>query len=174
MANLRKLFKLPVLATESGRQIGKVEEIIIAKEMAAVKALLLTKPDFKEEGILFNTEGQELYGIIFTDLFRIGADAVMVRTDKDVENLALFCQSDYFHYSSRLFDKPIYTETGFSLGVLVDIIFDELTGEINTYQISDGIFADILYGRRLMPLPKAQVVGKDMLIVPDNMTKLII
>jgi len=174
MPNLRSLFGLPVLSVDLGRQLGKVEEFIIDSQMTELKALLTTKPDFSQDcQNILETDGQNLFGALFTNLFRIGPDAVMVRNERAVEDLSLFCRTDCFYYSSRLLDKPIYTNTGFSLGVLADIVFDETTGEIYTYQISDGIFFDILYGRRLMPPPKAQVVGADMLIVPDAMEKLV-
>jgi uncharacterized protein YrrD len=174
MPNLRNLIGMPVMSADSGKCIGKVEELIIDSDMTSIKALLTVKPDFSQTGQnILETDTQELFGVYLTNLFHIGQDAVMVRNDRAIEDLSLFCITDCFYYSSKLFDKPIYTDTGLSLGVLADIDFDESTGEIYTYQISDGIFFDILYGRRLMPPPKAQVVGRDMLIVPDTMEKLV-
>jgi uncharacterized protein YrrD len=57
---------------------------------------------------------------------------------------------------------------------LTDALFDSSTGEIKAYEISDGLIADLLYGRKRMPLPQAQVVSQDRIIIPESMTKLLI
>ncbi|MDR1702432.1 MAG: PRC-barrel domain-containing protein [Sporomusaceae bacterium] len=169
MPNLRNLLALPVVSLETGSQVGAVEEFIIDAKLAEIKALLTVKPDFSQDAQnILTTKEEIIYGVFWQQIFSIGPDAVMVRSDRVVKNLTLYCRENGCRYAGNLFDKPIYTDSGFSLGVLNDIIFDQTTGEIKNYQVSDGIFSDLIYGRRMMPPPKAMLDGKEMLIVPDN------
>lgn len=164
MHKLRELFGLPVLITGTGAQIGEVKEVIVDLEQASVWGIVLA-------GANWFTNDQ---GIVFEDLFRIGRDAVMVRASYAVQELAPIVTMESGYYVRDLLDKQIYTDTGLSLGILVDALYDGSTGEIKAYEISDGLITDLLYGRRIMPLPQAQVVGQDKLIVPETMANLLI
>jgi uncharacterized protein YrrD len=98
----------------------------------------------------------------------------MLRSTYAVRELTPAMLPGTVYYLCDLLDKQIYTDTGLSFGVLVDALCDQSTGEIKAYEISDGLITDLLYGRRIMPLPQAQVVGQDRIIVPDSMTNLLI
>jgi uncharacterized protein YrrD len=163
MQNLRNVLGLPVLETVTGTQIGEVQEVVLDIERAVVIGIVVASANWF-------THDQ---GIAFGDVFSIGRNAVMVRSRKVIRDTAA-CFPEYGSYHLReLFEKPIFTEAGVQLGILVDITFDDATGEIKEYQISDGLFTDLLYGRMMMPLPRAQVVGQDKLIVPELMTRLL-
>ncbi len=163
MYKLRNLLGLQVLEVETGTQIGEVQEVVLDIEGAIVLGIVITSANW------FNDDR----GIAFEDLFSIGRDAVMVRNKRAVREVASFLpQNNYYHFYD-LFEKQIFTETGLQLGVLVDIAFDDSTGEIKGYQLSDGIVSDLLYGRMVMPLPQVQVVGQEKLIVPESMGKLL-
>ncbi len=164
MQKLREMFGLPVLITGTGTQIGEVKEVIVDLEQAVVRGIVLA-------GANWFTNGQ---GIVFEDLFRVGRDAIMVRATYAVRELTPAIMPGIVYYLNNLLDKQIYTDTGLSLGILVDALYDGTTGEIKAYEVSDGLITDLLYGRKVMPLPQAQVVGQDKLIVPDTMTKLLI
>lgn len=164
MQKLRELFGLPVLVIATGTQIGEVQEVILDLEQAAVRGVVLA-------GANWFTNDQ---GIVFEDIYRIGRDAIMVRATYAVRELKPAIMPGTVYYLQDLLDKQIYTDTGLSLGILVDALYDGCTGEIKAYEVSDGLITDLLYGRRVMPLPQAQVVGQDKLIVPDAMTKLLI
>lgn len=164
MEKLRDLFGLPVLITGTGAQIGEVKEVIVDLEQAAVRGVILA-------GANWFTNDQ---GIVFEDLFSVGRDAVMVRATYAVQELTPAMMSGTVYYLCDLLDKQIYTDAGLSLGILVDALYEGTTGEIKAYGVSDGLITDLLYGRKMMPLPQAQVVGQDKLIVPDTMTNLLI
>lgn len=164
MQKLREMFGLPVLITGNGMQIGEVQEVIVDLEQAAIRGIVLA-------GANWFTNDQ---GIVFEDLFRIGRDAIMVRATYAVRELTPAMLPGTVYYLNNLLDKQIYTDAGLSLGRLVDAIYDGTTGEIKAYEVSDGLITDLLYGRKVMPLPQAQVVNQDKLIVPDTMTKLLI
>ncbi|HWR07213.1 PRC-barrel domain-containing protein [Sporomusa sp.] len=164
MQKLRELFGLPVLITGTGAQIGEVQEVIVNLEQAAVRGIVLAGANW-----FANDQG-----IVFEDLFSVGRDAIMVRANYAVQELTPAIMPGTVKYVRDLLDKQVYTDAGLSLGILVDALYDSTTGEIKAYEISDGLITDLLYGRRIMPLPQAQVIGQDKLIVPDTMTNLLI
>lgn len=163
MNKLSNLIGLPVLETQAGMQIGMVEEVLLDIDQAIVRGIIIDS-----ENWFF-----QAYGIGFEDLLSIGRDAVMVRGSEVVRDLACFSSSSNIYRLNDLMNKQIYTDAGFLLGILMDVAFDATTGEIREYQVSDSVITDLLYGRQTMPLPQAQVIGQDKVIVPDTMAKLL-
>jgi len=163
MQKLRYVIGLPVLETETGMQIGEIAEVIVDIEAAFVCGFILTGTNwFASESI-----------ITFEDLFSLGRDAIMIRNQHVVRQLDTLIHVSNKYYLRDLFDKQIFTDSGLRLGVLADIFFDGITGEIKWYQVSDSIITDLLYGRMMMPLPQVQTVGEDNVIVPEGMIKLL-
>ena len=163
MQRLRDIIGLPLLETETGTQIGEIKDIVLNIEEAKVYGVII------DEGKNVLSEK----GIAFVDLLGLGRDAIMVRNHSVVHQCAAIFEITSNYYIKELFEKEIITEEGLRIGRLVDIFFDMNTGEMKWYQVSDSLVADLLYGRKMMPLPKIQIVGKDKVIVPDNMSKLL-
>jgi uncharacterized protein YrrD len=164
MQKIRDILGLPVLETQNGIQIGEVQEVIIDIDQATVRGIIVANANW------FTSE----QGIKFSDLYSIGHDAVMVRSADVVQAVSEFIIPDsHVYHLNELLDKHIFTETGLQLGTLVDLGFEPLTGEIKIYHVSDGVLTDLLYGRMSLPLPQAQIVGQDKVIVPESMAKLL-
>lgn len=163
MNKLSTLLGLPILETETGMQIGEVQEVLLDIDQASIRGIILDSANWFIQ----------IDGISYEDLFSIGRDAVMVRGAEVVKNLASVYSLNNIYKLTDMLNKQIFTETGFILGILVDIIFESTTGEIKAYQVSDSVVTDLLCGRLTMPLPQAQVIGQDKLIVPDSMSKLL-
>ena len=161
MQRLQSLLGLPVLEIQTGLQIGEVIEVVLDITKASICGIIIPG-----ESCL-----AEKRGIVFEDLFSIGRDAVMVENRRVIRECKEFTAASY--YLRDFFEKQIFTETGLHLGSLADIAFDSTTGEIKAYEISDSLLTDLLYGRMIMPLPQAQTVGQDKLIVPESMAKLL-
>ncbi|GBG55060.1 hypothetical protein SPFL3102_01068 [Sporomusaceae bacterium FL31] len=164
MQKIRDLLGLPVLETKNGTQIGEVQEVIVDIDQASVRGIIIANANW------FTSE----QGIAFNNLHSIGRDAVMVRDAEVIQGVSEFISSDSKVYRlNELLDKHIFTESGLQLGALVDLGFESVTGEIKAYHVSDGVLTDLLYGRMSLPLPQAQIVGQDKVIVPESMAKLL-
>ncbi|MCE5285428.1 MAG: PRC-barrel domain-containing protein [Pelosinus sp.] len=156
MKKLRALIGLPVLETESGQQLGEVQEVLINVVDAVVSEV-----DISSEQV-----------ISFEKVQCIGPAAVMVsnrmsladRPDKP---------SNECHCLTDLCGKAVLTECGLQLGIISDLVYNECTGEVTAYELSDGLISDFISGLKVMPFPQIQVVGKDRLIVPECMAKLV-
>lgn len=161
MHKLRGLLGLPVLEIEGGIQIGEVQEVVVSIERAAFIGLVIGGSSW------FN----QARGILFADLHGIGRDAVTVRSAEAVADFTAVLAAGDAVKLLALCDKPVYSETGDFLGRVVDLAFDAVTGEVRFYELSDGLITDLMSGRRLMPLPVAQVLNEDRLIVPAAMAE---
>jgi uncharacterized protein YrrD len=163
MQKLRRLLGLPVLEIEHGAQIGEVQEVVLNVDQAAVAGVIIAEPTW------FSHER----GVAFADLHSMGRDAVTVRNAGAVRDFSADLGAAGTYKLQALCDKQIYTEDGEYLGMLTDVACDTTTGEIRSYELSDGFITDFLSGRLVMPLPPAQTVGEDRLIVPASMAKLL-
>jgi uncharacterized protein YrrD len=163
MQRLRDLVGLPLLETETGTKIGQVKDVVLNIEEARVY------------GVTIDGDKKDLFekGIFFVDLLSLGRDAIMVRNHSVIHQCAAIFEITSIYYIRELFQKEIVTEDGLRIGILVDIFFDTSTGEMKWYQVSDNLVTDLLYGRKMMPLPTIQIVGNDKVIVPEKMANLL-
>ncbi|GMA99160.1 PRC-barrel domain-containing protein [Pelosinus sp. IPA-1] len=163
MQRMRDIVGLPVIETETGKQISQIEDIVLNIDEAKIYGIITNSAkDLSSE-----------QGISFMNILSLGRDAVMVRNHSVIQEATAFFEVTAIYYIKELFEKEIVTEEGFRLGILVDVFFDTSTGEMKSYQISDSIITDLLYGRKKMPIPKIQVIGKDKVIVPGTMKTLL-
>lgn len=163
MEKLRRLLGLPVLEIAHGTKLGEVQEVVLNVELAAFAGVVVAEP----------TWFSHVRGIAFADLHGIGRDAVTVRDAAAVRDFSATVAAVGAQKLRALCDKQIFTESGEYLGIVADVACDPETGEIRFYELSDGFVTDFLYGRSSMPLPPAQVVGEDRLIVPAAMARLL-
>lgn len=162
MYRLTELIGLPVLSLNNGQQIGEVQDLVVDISKSTVSGLLIVN----------ETWLSECHTVFFSDIFRIGRDAIMLR-DASALQPATALEFEDCYRLQELTEKIIYTETGMYLGGLVDIFFQPSTGELTGYEVSDGIIADFLFGRKAMPVPQAQMVHPNRLLVPESMSELL-
>ena len=107
----------------------------------------------------------------------IGIDAIIVPS-KDTEVSASDIQpivgeaslkeNRVLEHNNIMKGTKIMSTDGRDLGTMIDLYFDELTGEIEGYEVSGGIFADAYSGRSFVPAPETLKIGKDVAFVPSE------
>ncbi|MDU4960628.1 MAG: PRC-barrel domain-containing protein [Sporomusaceae bacterium] len=162
MYRVMELIGMPVLSLDDGKQIGEVHDLTVDIGKAALCGLIVGA------GSWFT----ELRSMVFADIFRMGTDAIMLRDASCLQPVSSE-EQDGCCRAQALAGKTVYTETGLYLGTLTDIFLQPLTGELKGYELSDGLIADFLFGRKAMPLPPAQVVHSNRLLVPESMAQLL-
>ena len=161
MRRISEMIGLPVIAAGEGIQVGTVTEVVLDIDSATVFCLLLAEvPDVSR-------------GVLMTDIYRIGEDAVMLRDEKCIGDMAPLLNQGGLYPTRGIFGKDIITETGSNIGILTDMQFDPATGELIRYVVSDGILADWVCGRKMMPLPVAQMISDDTVLMPESMSQLL-
>ena len=162
MYRITELIGLPVLSLDNGKQVGEVQDLVVEIGNPVIRGLLIS-----DEAWFSKSQS-----VCFADVFRIGADAIMLRDASCLSPHTLLEREGCLRVQ-ELIEKTIYTETGLYLGIVSDIFFVPLTGELIGYEVSDGILADFLFGRKAMPLPQAQVAHSNRLLVPEAMSQLL-
>jgi uncharacterized protein YrrD len=137
----------------SGNKIGRITDFCI-EEPGQVKGLIIDG-----KGIFHRAKF-----LPFEYIHSFGDDGVMA--GKHV--LTPIIKEDgqvYFRHYRGIKGKFFITAEGDKLGLLDDVYFEEETGTIVGYEVTDGFFADISEGKKVVKNPSDLVIGKDTVVV---------
>lgn len=137
-----EVLNLPVISAENGKKAGVVKEVLFDTETREAKALLL-----EHRGVEI---GKRL--IFLKDILSLGADAVIIDSYASITAAGRSSYSKEFGKKGKILGLRIYSKAGEDLGVVVDVIFDWVTGRVESFEVSDGIYQDVVKGRSLLPL----------------------
>ena len=140
---------LPVISASDGGIVGRIKDFLISDEDKSIYGVTLEGSMFTDARI-----------ILLEDILKIGKDAMVVYS-RDVAR----SPRKVSHY--RIKDKEVYTRDGINLGIVKDIRINELSGEIECVEVSDGIISDIVNGRNVLPLI-GKVLFSDNSIVVES------
>ena len=96
------------------------------------------------------------------DIIKFGRDAILV--DSKPQYLLKNNLDDFY----QIHDKEIYTKKGINIGLVKDLRINEETGYIECLEVSNGIIADIINGRGLVPLIGKIKFMDDCILVEDE------
>ena len=154
MRRTREIIGLPVLDLKNGDSVGWVQDLILDNDKDEVVGILL------EGGHFF----QSSKGISRKTIETVGKDALVVR-EKMVEELK----------GTRWSDKignEVYTQGGEARGTIEDVFLDDSVEKMVGFEVSDGLFADLLHGRGTILRPHVMIDGNDVLIVDNQVSPL--
>ncbi len=152
---------LPVLCIETGKRVGIVKDVIFIPVKKCVYGFQLERTGADLRNRLIRLD----------DVASIGSDAMVINsrsciiTAKDAEN------DEEYESRGKVIGLRIFTKTGRDLGVIEDVLFDCTTGRIEGVEISDGLFQDIMTGRKLLPLFGKYEFSDESLLVDRDATE---
>lgn len=152
-------FGLSVIAYDTGKRIARVEDLVFAQSSNQLVGILLT------EAKLFRSAQV----ILFSSIQAFGPDVIVVPNKsvvKRVNQVSLIKQ--ILEHSNILKGTRIITTNGRNLGTMVDLYFDDQTGQVEGYDVSGGLFADAYSGRSFVPAPHTLNIGQDVAFVPPE------
>ncbi|MFD0714025.1 PRC-barrel domain-containing protein [Paenibacillus sp. GCM10027626] len=161
MIKLQHMIGLPVLEIDTGKQIGHVKDAWFDEHWQLTGIIL-------EGGRRFLSA---MKSILWRDVLICGEDAVLIMNDTAVRKAKPdeVCRT-FLTGSNRLKDLPVVTTDGEQLGRISDVYFNEILGtQIVGYELTDGFIADLMEGRRWLPVPPdpdTVMLGEDVIIVP--------
>jgi uncharacterized protein YrrD len=138
----REVLNLPVICANNGKLAGVVKDVLFNTETREARAFLLEHKGFEI--------GKRL--VLLKKVLSLGADAVVIDSEDCVLKVGRSAYSEFFGKRERILGLRIFSRKGEDLGVVSDIIFDWTTGRIESIEVSDGIFQDVVRGRSLLPL----------------------
>lgn len=163
MARYEFLKGLPVITLAEGKQVGKVDDLVVDPERKAVSWLRL-----HSGGML----GGERLWVSVATVHGIGEDAVTINTEADARTPANAAEALTLVKAKReVIGNKVITESGERLGVVRDYEFDPVTFALTSLSVPPGmnVVGEIL----VIPGDKVLTIGEDMIVVTaDAVTRL--
>ncbi len=160
MRKAKSLLGLSVITRADGKNLGSTRDLIFSENSQKLIALLLSD--------------RELFGMIdakcvpWNVVREVGTDAIMVEGDEAVQNVHTDAIIAEAYDSKHSIDgKQITTDQGENLGHISDLYLDE-SGHVIAFEVSGGLFADAMGGKRYLEMPAQMRVGEDVIIVPHE------
>ena len=146
---------LPVISSSDGKKIGIIEDMIFCPSRKEAKAFLLGRQGY----------GFQKRVVMLSEVESIGRDAVMVNTRSSGILFKKAVEDGELQDEGDIAGLRIYSRSGEDLGEVKDILFDYKTGMVEGVEVSDGLFQDIIQGRKILPLFGKVEFGEESLIV---------
>ncbi|MEA4900427.1 PRC-barrel domain-containing protein [Desulfitobacterium sp.] len=152
MRRARDLIGLPVLDLKSGNAIGWIQDVVFDSTAQRVSGLLL------ENGHIFRT-GK---GLPRSMVAAVGKDALTVKDNvvQDIKGIK---------WTEKV-GNQIFTQGGEAKGTIQDVFLDDSAESIVGFEVSDGLFSDLIQGRGAILQENVMIDGKDVLIVEDHIS----
>lgn len=148
---------LPIFLKNTDRAIGKISDLYLNQDGNVIGLIIEGKSFLKRDRLL------PINSILSYKDERILVD--------NTRALQPFQQIDgaYFLYKhGELAGKAVLTDKGKRLGLLDDVYFQEEVGTIIGYEVTDGFFADITEGKKIVSTEDSLHVGKEAIVVHVN------
>lgn len=155
---------ISVIAVDTGTKVGDVDDLVFDFHRNQLIGILLEHAGLTHPARV----------VPCSKIRAIGPDAVMIEGEDAVMDVEKEPDiNDLLKGETKIKGKAVYTVEGEDLGKIIDVRFDEKTGRIEGYEVSGGIFADAYTGRSFIPAPKTVNIGKDVVIVPSEVSRLL-
>ncbi|MNI00442.1 PRC-barrel domain protein [compost metagenome] len=157
MRKATDLIGMPVIAIDTGKQVGQVKDVCMDEYWNLHGIILEVKHWFTPSRF-----------IAWSDLTACGDDVVTIQDESAIHEL----QDDAQLFAliggkQRLKGLPVITESGQQLGMVEDVYLESNMGrQIVGYEISEGFISDLKEGRKWLPMPEKVTIGEDAVIVP--------
>ncbi|MDL2344154.1 PRC-barrel domain-containing protein [Deinococcus sp. MIMF12] len=146
-----------VVAINTGERIDSVRDLVFDHQANQVLGLLV------DEGGWFRSARV----VPFEAIRSIGEDAIMVDSAAAVTSTREDGRlAEVLDSNVSLVGMTLLTTDGQNLGKIADVYFEEMTGRVEGYDATGGIFSDLTSGRSFVPAPEDVQIGQDAAIVP--------
>lgn len=160
MARYEFVKGLPVITMAEGKQIGKIDDLIVDPERKAVSWLRL-----HSGGML----GGERLWVSTEAVHGVGEDAVTINAEADARAPADAPEALALVQAKRgIIGSKVMTENGERVGEVCDYEFDPDTFALTSLSVPPGmnVVGEIL----MIPGDKVLTIGKDMIVVAADAT----
>ncbi|QGQ47367.1 PRC-barrel domain-containing protein [Metabacillus sediminilitoris] len=155
MRTFSKLKGLPVYSNHDGNILGYVTNLCLSSNGFVHGLMIEGKGLFQRDRF-----------VPIHSIHALGENGVMV----DDKNKLLSIQEMRGNYTYSTYDdihfKTVLTKDGERLGLLEDVYFSEQMGTIEAYELTDGFFADIAEGKKVVKASgEPLTIGKDTIVI---------
>jgi uncharacterized protein YrrD len=152
-----------IVSYETGQKFDRVKDLIFDQDSGRLLGFLIDESGWFSSARV----------LMLKDIQVIGPDALIVPSRDTVVKASDNPEIHRIVQHNNVLDGTrIMTTDGRTLGTMVDLYFDERTGEIEGYEVSGGVFSDAYSGRSFVPAPQAFKIGEDVAFVPPQTAQL--
>ncbi|MFD1736691.1 PRC-barrel domain-containing protein [Bacillus salitolerans] len=142
---------LPVFHNKTGKYMGTIRDLLLSNKGDIQSIVVDGKGLFHPDHL-----------IDFNHIISFGQDGVMIH--EHLEQLKRKkAESYYLSHHHGLLGRDLYSTEGERLGIIDDVYFDEKLGTILGYEVSEGFFADIAEGKKVIPTKNPLQFGEDII-----------
>jgi uncharacterized protein YrrD len=147
-----------IITIDNGQEIGKVNDIIYDPTVNKITAFLVDKGGIFSDAKI----------ILMDSIQSIGEDAVLVPSSDVIKKVSDINQekiSNIANGDNYLTKTKVVTENGKEIGSINDLYFNSDNGNVEEFQVSDGLIQNIKSGTRRVKVTDIVTIGKDATIV---------
>ena len=150
---------LPVITRDSGKKVGKVEDLVLDAQGSRVLGILVDEAGwFKEANV-----------VPWSAFHTIGLDTVIIDNEASAKKASEVPEmSEVLAGGNVLVGARVETTDGRELGTIEDFYFDPQTGLVKGFELSGG------KGRKFLPSPAGFQAGEDVAFVDPSAVDTII
>lgn len=152
-----KILGLKIISIDTGKEIDTISDIIYDPKLNKVRGFVVSEGGwFKDAQVL-----------LIENVKNIGADAVMVqsenviRTPDQVQDRVM----SIAEHGHNLTKTKVITEDGTQLGIITDILFDSDSGQVEEFEVSQGLVENVKSGKKRFKIDDIMTVGEESTIV---------
>ncbi|SMB95623.1 Uncharacterized protein YrrD, contains PRC-barrel domain [Desulfonispora thiosulfatigenes DSM 11270] len=155
ITRLSSLYEIPIIDLNTGTQLAEIKDFIL---------------DIKNEKLIGFITRNDLF-LSFNNTKNLGRDFLSLDCEFSQEifiDMPQYNHENLLLYPRDILKRPVITEEGKVLGIINDICLDVFSGSIESYEISDGLFKDILKGRAKIFLNQVTSYGNGVIVIKEK------
>lgn len=155
MIRHKQLITLDLIEKESGKSIGKIEDVVYSKDGKKIEYIIVKNNNLFRNKLLIPYDK-----IRFLDRYQV---LFLGDIDSYLNQVNIYIKNHL-----KLIDKVIKLENGEYLGYVKDIVINKKDGSIDGFIITEGLFEDLIKGRNYIPLLNNMRIAEEGLYLPDG------
>lgn len=150
-----KLKGLPVYCSSSADLLGHVTNVCLSSKGFIFGLMMDGKGLFQRNRV-----------VPLDSIYAVGDNGVMVEERDKLLSLHEMKKQYTYNTYDDLCNKAVLTKEGEKLGLLEDVYFSEKMDTIEAYELTDGFFADIAEGKKVVKASGEPLsIGKDAIVI---------
>ncbi|RYG88756.1 hypothetical protein EON77_00210 [bacterium] len=157
----KEIMKMNVISLADGAIVGEVLDVIY--NFTQGRLIAVTIP----VGRSFLSGGKTLL-LRTEDIYSIGEDAITIQDVNSAREIDRSAKDFGDEAGEPVLGKRLMTDDGSFLGKIDDVLIDRESRRITSYEVSGGIWNDLMRGQTDVPVEHITTIGPDVVVVPAS------
>lgn len=156
----KQLIGMSVISLADGEVQGQVHDVIYNPLQGRLIGFTVTR------GGGFLSRGETFY-LAADNLRAVGEDAITLESARALQSIEGDVSSAAEDAGQPVLGKRLMTEGGKFLGNIDDVLIDRASRRVVAYEVSGGLWHDMMKGQTDVPVEHITSIGHDVVIVPE-------